>query len=498
MRARWCALAVAALLPATARGDVAIRDGAFYKQFNDLTIQGGLGITISRQYDSSVHTRGLFGEGWSMPYEVRLRVVKHGVEVNDPFGDGKRCGCGARTYPIADGARRELSSADDIAVGTRFRNPQYPTETVIRIHGGFMRVLDAGKEQRFDYNGRLMLITDHNRSFVRLDYDGGGRLVALSDQTRRRVTLSFNDRGLVEEARGPRGERARYSYDARERLVRAVAPDKREDAFEYDENSGRLTRIAGETANLRVRYKGERVSQIEEGGDVTTYEMKQEALPGGRIKRIVTQDAQRATYEYLIESGPDGERTAQLSKDVEGERTVTTYNRFEYPSSIRRGDEEITFEYDTLNRVTMKVTPTEVSEMSYDPIVNKVSRVVRFPRGEPAAYQRYFYAYSPSGNLIRADDDRGKRVFLTYDRFGRIARMQLGADSAILTFEYNDESRPVRIIANGIGEVTVEYTPTGEIKKVDSKGGRSIALRVTSSFQELLDIVKPAGISFGF
>jgi hypothetical protein len=44
----------------------------------------------------------------------------------------------------------------------------------------------------------------------------------------------------------------------------------------------------------------------------------------------------------------------------------------------------------------------------------------------------------------------------------------------------------------------VEYTVTGEIKRVDSTAGRKIALQVTSAFQNLLDIIRPAGVSLSF
>jgi hypothetical protein len=44
----------------------------------------------------------------------------------------------------------------------------------------------------------------------------------------------------------------------------------------------------------------------------------------------------------------------------------------------------------------------------------------------------------------------------------------------------------------------VTYGNSGEIKKVDSPAGRKIAMQVSSAFQNLLEIVRPAGVSLSF
>ena len=66
-------------------------------------------------------------------------------------------------------------------------------------------------------------------------------------------------------------------------------------------------------------------------------------------------------------------------------------------------------------------------------------------------------------------------------------------------FKYNENSKPVEITDPALGTITVSYTNSGEIKKVDSTSyGRTIALQVTSAFQNLLDIIRPAGVSLSF
>jgi YD repeat-containing protein len=65
-------------------------------------------------------------------------------------------------------------------------------------------------------------------------------------------------------------------------------------------------------------------------------------------------------------------------------------------------------------------------------------------------------------------------------------------------FKYNENSKPIEITDPQMGSIVVSYTNSGEVKKVDSTGGRRIALAVTSAFQNLLEIIRPAGVTLSF
>jgi len=58
--------------------------------------------------------------------------------------------------------------------------------------------------------------------------------------------------------------------------------------------------------------------------------------------------------------------------------------------------------------------------------------------------------------------------------------------------------KPIEITDPALGTINVSYTNSGEIKKVESSAGRKIALQVTAAFQNLLDIIKPAGVNLSF
>jgi YD repeat-containing protein len=65
----------------------------------------------------------------------------------------------------------------------------------------------------------------------------------------------------------------------------------------------------------------------------------------------------------------------------------------------------------------------------------------------------------------------------------------------ILAFKYNALGKPVEIEMEKVGKINVAYDNYGEIKKVESNAGHKMALQVTQAFQNLLSIVKPAGVN---
>ena len=64
-----------------------------------------------------------------------------------------------------------------------------------------------------------------------------------------------------------------------------------------------------------------------------------------------------------------------------------------------------------------------------------------------------------------------------------------------LSFIYNSMGKPVEITMDKVGKINVDYDNYGDIKKVESKEGHKMALQVTQAFQNLLSIVKPAGVN---
>jgi YD repeat-containing protein len=263
--------------------------------------------------------------------------------------------------------------------------------------------------------------------------------------------------------------------------------------------------------NMQISYydrsKNENVKSVKDR-DGTQTEYFYETDPADRGHTAVTvkvkgsdgKQISNSKYEYYIKYKPDGEEwTYKMITSLDGDRTETTYNECcGLPQLIKHGGEETAFEYDAKGHVTKKTTPFEVTELAYDNKVGKVSKVVRYSKKDKKQEKQWStFQYDDKGNLLFAKNSEGRGVKLFYDTNGRIKSM-VDQNKRRIDFKYNENSKPVEITDPSIGTITVSYTNSGEIKKVESTAGRKIALQVTSAFQNLLDIIRPAGVSLSF
>jgi len=110
-----------------------------------------------------------------------------------------------------------------------------------------------------------------------------------------------------------------------------------------------------------------------------------------------------------------------------------------------------------------------------------------------AAWVRANYD-SLGSDLLLVESSNGNKVRLTYDSMLRIDTMVVmprSAKRATVAFEYNTSGKPTRISVTGVGAITIKYEADSvTIAKTESSAGRVPALVVTSSFQQLDDIVR--------
>jgi len=108
------------------------------------------------------------------------------------------------------------------------------------------------------------------------------------------------------------------------------------------------------------------------------------------------------------------------------------------------------------------------------------------------------FNYDDKGNLKHAENSEKKKVDLIYDTIGRIEVLVDQQHHSQISFEYNESSKPVTITDSKLGSIKVKYNDAGEIENVDGSGGKKVAAEVTAAFQDLLDIVRPAGVTLSF
>ncbi|MBC7419134.1 MAG: RHS repeat protein, partial [Bdellovibrio sp.] len=102
------------------------------------------------------------------------------------------------------------------------------------------------------------------------------------------------------------------------------------------------------------------------------------------------------------------------------------------------------------------------------------------------------FKYDAKGNLINADNSDGQKVIMTYDTKGRIQTITDQAKK-VVKIDYEERyGKPAIVTRPGLGAIKVSYKSNGDIAKVDSADGPTVASQVASAFNNLLDVIAPA------
>jgi YD repeat-containing protein len=548
------ALSVVTLLSASA--NVSLRNGNFFIGYTDVVYPGGYEPKIERVYNSKTPYNGVFGWGWGNEYEVFLTVSADGSVVVSEYGGGAQNRFSPANFnaseldqavtKIVEVARASgaIGSADQLAnykaklksdavyrndewqkyraqgklqprqlaAGTKLSSNRFAYQTIQVTSTGYVRTFDSGKVESFDQSGRLVKVQDKNGGFIQFTYNKSGQLEKLVDNQNRKMFFTFNNRSKVVKIQGENNKIAEYKYNNQDELV--WSKDTEGNVYTYGYSSDKrhnLVQIGyADKTKLKVAYFGrdkfENVKSVtDRDGTITEYSYdkvggnKNSLKVGVNVKSSEGRTISASSYEYTFKYKASGEEwTYRMLSNLDGTKTDTLYNECcGLPIMIKRGNEETAFAYDTLGRVTKKTTPNEVTELQYDKKVGKVSKVVKHQKGSKRAPQWSTFTYDNRGNLTLAKNSDKMGVSLFYDSAGRI-RSMLDQNKRRIDFKYNENSKPVEIVDPALGSITVSYTNSGEVKKVDSKGGRKIALQVTSAFQNLLEIIRPAGVTLSF
>ena len=546
-------LAMAAIISATpVWANVSLKNGNFFIGYTDIVYPGGFEPKIERVYNSKTDFHGMFGYGWGNEYEVFMTVAADGSVIVHEYGGGAE----NRFSPVAFNAgdldkavalisetarkagsitsneqlesyKKHLKSDADfrnkewenlrrqgkiqartLTNGTQLNSNRFSYQYITKVQGGYVRTFDSGRIERFDDNGKLARIQDKNNNFIEFTYNKDGHLQKLTDNFNRKMFFSFNAQGLLEKIEGESGKVATYRYSSAGDLAESKDVDGNVFTFKYDGRRHNLLEIGySDKTNMMISYypmdKHENVKSVKDrDGTLTEYAYVNDSADKGhfavdvKIKSADGKQISASKYEYFMKTKADGEEwTYRLNTTLDGELTQTTYNECcGLPLMIKSGNEETSFQYDTKGHVTKKITPNEVTDLTYDAKVGKVAKVVRYPKNNSKQLHWSTFQYDDKGNLLFAKNSEGKGVRLFYDGNGRISAM-IDQSKRQIKFKYNENSKPIEISDPALGTISVSYTNSGEIKKVESSAGRKIALQVTSAFQNLLDIIRPAGVS---
>lgn len=551
------ALSAIVMSSASFAANVSLQNGNMFTVFKDAIMPGGLEMKIERNVNSKDGKEHMFGFGMGSEHEVRLVLLPDRTIVVNEFGGGAENVFTPKAFNeaqleraailLANAAKKanivttakdfnaykarlktdaqfrretweklvgmKLVQPETIPVGTQLISNKYAYQYITKVADGYVRTTESsGKIEKFDESGKLVKVSDKNGNFIDFKYLSDGHLERMKDNFNRPFNFQYNKLGLVSEIEGIGGKKATYKYNDLKEMVDSIDFDGNHYTYKYD-TGGRhnMTEIGySDGTKMSVTYYDQKLhenvkSLTERDGTKTEYNYIYDPSDRGHLTvTALMKDAKGvkisdSKYEYFRKYKKDGEEWLyRLVATLDGDKTETTYSECcGVPLLIKHGKETTVFAYDEKGHVTKKDTPYETTVLTYDSAAGKVAKVVRTSKTNKKDTTWSTFRYNEKGNLVVAKDSAGRTVQLLYDGNGRI-RMMVDSNKHSITFKYNEESKPIEITDPAVGTLTVDYENDGSVKKVDSTAGRAVALQVASSFESLLSIIRPAGVTLSF
>jgi YD repeat-containing protein len=528
------------LITTTAYAGVNLKNGNFYISYTDIVVPGsGKKLEITRTYNSKSTELGWFGFGWGSDYETHLEVSADGSVVVHENGAGGKTRFTPKNKVDAVAAAQKIIEAmkakttltgksekdlldrlvgnaelrhayalnfgvkTQLAAGTILYSNQRGLQQVQKLKSGYKRTLADGKEQIFDDTGKLVKINEQNNYSIDIAYNKSGKVETIKDNMAKQLYFEWYPDGRVKHIWSAGDKKTAYKYNEKD-LVYSKDISGNEYNYTYKSNHY-LTKIEySDKTALEISYDPKTffVATLKDrGGEETKYKYESDPKnPDFHYWTFVTKpgfDGKPVTnrYEYEIKNKPDGSLyTYRILTEVSGVKTETIYSECcSLPLKIARGSHVTTFEYNEDGLLTKKSsTKGDFVNIEYNNDIKKISKVVNNTGWTQ-------FSYDAKGNLLKAVNSDGKAVLLVYDSNGKITKMvdndSKTKNKRTLAFKYNSLGKPVEIAMDTVGQINVSYDNYGEIKKVQSKAGHKMALQVTQAFQNLLSIVKPAGVN---
>lgn len=448
-----------------------------------------------------------------------------------------------------DELSRTLGIFPEMPIGTKlFSTQRGDKQTISVIKGGYVREYADGKQELFNVKvdvadqgldparRRILkgvlkvsrLVDPVRKAQVFYEYDSAGRLTTITDKKTQTVRVVYNDAGKVKEVSDSRNNKATYEYcESGSSLYNSAKKCGRGDLVRSKDTSGSSYSYQYDSLHnlIRIGYPkdGKPDQEFEEiaywpvnsdgmggvksvknqNGVLVEYKYWQDPKDkDGHYKTSVktnyaTGKSSETSYEYQEKKRADGSRYRyKLASVVDGEKTETIYNECcGQPLQIVDSSGTTKFEYyGSTGLAKEKDSPSENVQWVYHPKFHgKITKVTINDKQLKSVRSSEFQYEDKNGQLVKARTSDGKGIVLFYDGQGRIAQM-VDQDKRKITFKYSTNSKPAEIVQEGVGSIQVSYDKNGNIRDVKSKGGRQIAISVAAAFQNLLEIIKPAGI----
>lgn len=513
-------------------------NGNFYTSYTDIIVSTqGKDLRIDRTYNSMATETGWFGFGWGSNYETFLTVSPDGSVIVHENGAGSRTRFVPETSIDPVSAAKLVSSAmveqeaiefrDEkryldmlkqnadlrqayarkygvsvsLTKGTELFANKRAKQKIVVTDNGYLRISDGGdKTEYFSNLGKLSSIRYRNDYLVTLIYDKSGHVKEIKDSLGNQLIIGRDNNHRVISVHSSDDKQATYKY-AGENLVHSTDTNGTIYKYSYDTKHNLTAINYADDSQTRVSYQKD-TQMVEKvtysNGDVKEYHygVNPQTPESGFWTEVITTNKRgkkdRDHYYYEMKTNSDGSAYIYFIKNTRhGVVTETVYNKYSYPLNISRGNYFTSFQYKDGLLIEKRNSRGEFYQIEYAPESNKITKVTN-------KWGWTEYAYDSEQNLINVVDDKGTKIDIGYDKYGRIISINSmnsnNHENQIMTMEYNSMGNPVLIKIKDVGAINVTYDEYGEIDSVDSEGGMRIAAEVTYTFQSLLALIKPRGI----
>lgn len=331
-------------------------------------------------------------------------------------------------------------------------------------------------------------------------------LATITDNNQKRMSFKYYQNKKVKEISGPFGVRAEYKFHTNQDDLASVLNQwKNNFSYEYDglHNMTKATWPDKTFINLKYDQKRDWVIGYQDRdkcSEVYNYEFDEKAPRlhyWSTVKKTCGKDVVAENrYEFWFGEREGSNYLKRVLSSVAGDTTDITYHDiFGKPISILKNNELTNFDYFSDGLPKTKFTKYMRMNFEYDAKTKKVAAVKTDffdEKGKKTTTRSTSFKYDDRSNLVYAKNTDGQTVTMSYDPQGRIASITDQAKK-IVKIEYEERmGKPSIVTRPGLGTIKVSYKPNGEIAKVDSKEGASVAMQVASTFNNLLDIIAPA------
>ncbi len=530
---------------------VDMNNAGYTNSWVDLEVPGnGYEMRVLRAYKSRTIYNGMFGFGWCSEFETKLETTSEGSIKISECGDGQEINFSAKEVTRADvdntinqitakmkaDKKNSTSSAlfwtklktqlleDDqartsyakqygivvpIKDGQKFMANGKEVENVIFAKNFYTRNLPDGSYQRFDMNGKLTHMYDKNGNFLKFEYQKD-LLTEIQDNNARRLTFKYFPNKKVQKITAPNGVITEYKYNQQDDLIwnknAWAQKDKDVYIYEYNEFHNLVKAMWPDKTSIAIKYDNVKdwVTSFTDRDKCTeSYKYEFSATnPKFNYWSTATKVCGKETvannrYEFWHKEMPNGQVVlSRVQTNVNGNvRDITYHDTFGKPVTIKNNNERVDFEYYADGLVKLKTSSIAKLEFNYDAASKKVSQVKTIflnEKGKPVSNRSTNFKYDAKGNLNYAENTEGQKITMTYDIKGRIQTITDQAKK-IVRIDYDERyGKPTVVTRPGLGTIKVSYKPNGDIAKVDSAEGPTVASQVASTFNNLLDVIAPA------